>query len=81
MIDDLELREHGLDIIPFVANRFDPFSDGRFKMTYREQHKNAEELRKFSERDALAYPEWASLCGRDSGLLHRYWFQEPPTLA
>ena len=81
VIDDLKLREHGLDIIPFIANRFDPFPDGRFIMTYREQHKNGEELRKFSEHDALAYPEWASFWGRASGLLHRYWFQEPPTLA
>lgn len=77
VIDDLELREHGLDIISFVASPFDPFPDGRFITTYREQHKNAEELRKFSEHDALAYPEWSSFWGRPSGLLHRYWFQEP----
>ena len=81
VIDDLELREHGLDIIPFVASRFDPFPDGRYIMTYRERHKNAEELRKFSEHDAQAYPEWASFWERASGLLHRYWFREPPTLA
>ena len=81
VIDDLELRGHGLEIIPFIAARFDPFPDGRFIMTYREHHKNAEELRKFSEHDALAYPGWASFWERASGLLHRYWFQEPPTLA
>ncbi|MCH8088187.1 MAG: NAD(P)/FAD-dependent oxidoreductase [Chloroflexi bacterium] len=81
VIDDLELRENGLDIIPFVSFRLDPFPDGRYILTHREHHKNAEELRKFSEHDARAYPDWANFWERASGLLHRYWFREPPTLA
>ncbi|MCH9036428.1 MAG: NAD(P)/FAD-dependent oxidoreductase, partial [Chloroflexi bacterium] len=81
VIDDLELREHGLDIIPFVSFRLDPFPDGRYILTHREHHQNAEELRKFSEHDARAYPDWANFWERASGLLHRYWFREPPTLA
>ena len=69
VIDDLELREHGLDIIPFVSFRLDPFPDGRYILTHREHHKNAEELRKFSEHDARAYPDWANFWERASGLL------------
>ncbi|MEE9199107.1 MAG: NAD(P)/FAD-dependent oxidoreductase [Dehalococcoidia bacterium] len=81
VIDDLQLREHGLDIIPFTVYRFDPFPDGRYIMSYREHHKHQEEIRKFSEHDAQAYPEWASFWERASGIHHRYWLQDPPTLA
>ena len=81
VIDDLKLRDNGLDIIPFTTFRFDPFPDGNYIMTYRENYRNAEELARFSERDARALPEWTSFWERASAILHRYWFREPPTLA
>ena len=81
VIDDLKLRDNGLDIIPFTTFRFDPFPDGNHIMTYRENHKNARELARFSEKDAQAFPEWASFWERASAILHSYWFREPPTIA
>ena len=81
VIDDLKLRDNGLDIIPFMTFRFDPFPDGNYIMTHRENHRNAAELARFSERDARAFPEWTSFWERASAILHRYWFREPPTIA
>ncbi|MFQ5933759.1 MAG: phytoene desaturase family protein [Dehalococcoidia bacterium] len=83
VIDDLELREHGLEIIPLEYDSIHPFLDGKY-MQAGERHEHqemAEQVAKFSEQDARMYPEWASFWERAADIMYRYWLKEPPTFA
>lgn len=83
VIDELELREHGLEIIPMVYGYFHPFPDGKYIQmdAGSENQVRYDDIAKFSEHDARVYPEWDSFWERAAGILHRYWLKEPPTLA
>ncbi len=83
VIDDLALREHGLEIIPTVYGHFHPFPDGKFIQLddQHEQRGNTAQIAEFSDHDAKAYPEWASFWDRASDIMYRYWLKEPPTFA
>ncbi|MFQ5933884.1 MAG: phytoene desaturase family protein [Dehalococcoidia bacterium] len=83
VIDDLELREYGLEIIPTTYGHFHPFPDGQYLQigSWGDLEEDVEEIARFSERDARAYPEWRAFWEQASGILHRYWLKEPPTLA
>ncbi|MCH7997801.1 MAG: NAD(P)/FAD-dependent oxidoreductase, partial [Chloroflexi bacterium] len=83
VIDDLELRDFGLEIIPIRHGNFHPFPDGRYLyFEGREDHQaHAKEIAKLSQHDADAYPEWSSFWDKASDILHRYWLKDPPTLA
>ena len=83
VIDDLELKENGLEIIQEEYDSFHPFPDGQY-IQFGPQWTSEEtraEIAKFSEHDAQAYPEWQAFWERASGIIYRYWLQEPPTIA
>ncbi|MFQ5872547.1 MAG: phytoene desaturase family protein [Dehalococcoidia bacterium] len=80
VIEDLELKNHGLDIIPTTGGRFHPYPDGKYMYIGGDYQRNIDEIAKFSEHDARAYSKWASFWQRAAGILYRYWLQEPPTL-
>ncbi len=84
IIDDLELRDNGLDIIPLEYEHFHPFPDGNYLQMgviagYKEG--DVSEVARFSEHDAKVFPQWRSFWERASSILYRYWLKEPPTLA
>lgn len=83
VIDDLELRNHGLELIPTEYGSFHPFPDGRYLQLGARANKwdRFEGTVGLSEQDARAYTEWAAFWTRASGILYRYWLQDPPTLA
>ena len=88
VIDDLKLREHGLEIIPLPgtghgSSGIHPFLDGTHLNGpgIESQFDIAEQLRSFSEHDARAYAGWASFWEQASGILHPYFLTDPPTLA
>ena len=82
VIDDLELRKFGLEIIPTPFAGFHPFPDGKhLSMGWSKGDSDRQELAKFSERDAEAYPAWNEFWQQAAGIIYRYWLREPPTLA
>ncbi len=83
VIDDLKLREYGLDIIPPSHGLFRPFPDGKhMSLGFFEGHnEDLTQIAAFSPHDAEIYPQWEEFWERASGILHRYWLQDPPTLA
>ncbi|MFQ5934634.1 MAG: phytoene desaturase family protein, partial [Dehalococcoidia bacterium] len=60
VIDDLKLKEHGLEIIPMEYGSFHPFPDGTYIQSggVGQQRTSVDEIAKFSEHDAKVYPEW-----------------------
>ena len=58
IINDLELKKYGYEIIERNPSSFSPFPDGRYLMFWSDQKKTVEEIAKFSKKDAARYPEF-----------------------
>jgi len=58
IIQELELKKYGYEIIERDPSSFSPFPDGRYMMFWRDQKKTCEEIAKFSKKDAERYPEF-----------------------
>ena len=78
---DLRLRHHGLHIYPLEPLELRPFPDGRSLTLYRDEARNVEAIRAFSEHDAEAYPRWNAMWARASEVVNPYRLQSPPIVA
>ncbi len=58
VIQDLELKKYGYEIIERDPSSFSPFPDGRSLTFWRDQKRTCEEIAKFSKKDAEKYPEF-----------------------
>lgn len=58
VINDLELKKYGYEVLQRNPSSFSPFPDGRYLMFWKDQKKTCEEIAKFSKRDAAIYPEF-----------------------
>ena len=81
VIDDLELRKHGLGIHPVDPYRFQPFPSGNYMLRWHDEKHNAEELARLSPPDLDGYHRFQQFMARAAGIIHRYFLDEPPTLA
>ena len=81
VIDDLELRKHGLSIHPVDPYRFQPFPSGRYMLRWHDEANNAEEIARLAPGDLAGYHRYQDFMARAAGILHRYFLQDPPTLA
>ena len=81
VIEDLNLVEHGLDIISLDPFRIHIFPEGQSLCAWQDHESNVEQIRRLSTRDAARYTEFSLFWKRASGLLHPYFLTEPPTLA
>ena len=92
VIDDLKLREHGLEILkgpdkPGAGSTsmrgIHPFPDGTFTggPGINSPLDSAEQLRQFSENDARSYFEWNSFWEQAASILYKTFLSEPPTIS
>jgi len=81
VIDDMELRRHGLEIYGQDPRVFYPFPDGRHFVAWSDDQRTAEEIGRLSAHDARAYPGFQAFRKRAAGLLRPYLLTAPPTLA
>jgi phytoene dehydrogenase-like protein len=81
IVRDLELRRHGLEIFELEPLEFRPFPDGRHLVLYRDEARNIEAIRAFSELDAVAYPRWNAMWERAAAIVDPYRLRTPPSLA
>ena len=81
VIDQLGLRQHGLQVYPVDPFRFTPLPGGQRMLLWHDDQRTAEEIKKISPKDAERFNDWAAFWERAAGILHRYFLTEPPTLA
>lgn len=58
VVRDLEMERYGYDIRPFNPQYFVPFPDGRYFMSFLDDRKTKEEVRKFSQRGADRWDDY-----------------------
>ncbi len=81
VIEDLELRKHGLHIHPVDPYRFQPFPSGEYMLRWHDEANNAEEIARLAPEDLDGYHRYQDFMARAAGILHRYFLEDPPTLA
>jgi phytoene dehydrogenase-like protein len=75
------MRRYGFEVFELEPLEMRPFPDGRHIVLYRDEARNVEAIRRFSEHDAEAYPRWNAFWERASSIVNRYRLRTPPTLA
>src|SRR6202453_1028997 len=78
IVRDLDLRRYGFEAIERDPASFSPFLDGRYLMLGRGAVRDAEEIAKFSRRDAAAYPKYEAMLARVAAVIEPTITQIPP---
>src|SRR6266568_7616535 len=58
IIRDLELAKYGFEMLPRSPSSFTPYPDGRYLMMGPDKNLTAQQVAKFSARDATALPRY-----------------------
>ncbi len=80
IIRDLRLHDYGFEAIERNPASFSPFLDGRYLMLGRGLAQDADEIAKFSKRDALNYPKYEAMLERVASVVEPTLTQVPPNL-
>lgn len=78
VIHDLELERFGYEILPKDPAFFSPFPDGRSLFVWRDDRKTAEEIARFSRRDAERYPLYEAFLERLATFVEPWLLRTPP---
>ena len=78
IINELKLKQNGLNILPRNPSSFTPMKDGRHLMLGPDMKKNQESISQFSEKDAAAFPKYESLLERVAAVLEPTLSQVAP---
>ena len=81
VIDDLELRKHGLEIYEMDPVSFSPLPGGNHVMRWHDDERTAESIARISPADGARYHDWVAFWERAGGIILRYFLTDPPTLA
>ena len=81
VIDDLQLREHGLAIHPVDPYRFQPFPDGNYLLRWHHAADSEAEIARLAPGDVAGYRRYRAFMDRAAGILYRSFLTDPPTLA
>ncbi len=78
IIRELELKRHGLEILPRNPSSFTPLEDGRYLLLGHDDEANRREIAEFSTRDAEAYPRYDAMLTRVAEVLEPILQSPPP---
>src|SRR5581483_2543725 len=78
IIRDLDLKRHGLELLPRNPSSFTPLPDGRSLTLGPDLAANQREIAKFSERDAEAFPRYEALLERLARFIEPTLMETPP---
>ena len=81
VIDDLQLRQHGLAIHPVDPYRLQPFPGGNYLLRWHDAANNEAEIARLAPGDVDGYRRYRDFMGRAAAILHRSFLTDPPTLA
>ncbi len=80
VIRDLELERFGYAVDPKEPAFFSPFPDGRYLLMGSDLRRTCEEIRKFSARDAEAYPRYEEFLDRLAQFIRPLLLEAPPNI-
>jgi len=81
VIKDLQIEKFGYQVYPKNPAFFSPFPDGRYLIMWSDVQKTCDEIRKFSARDAAAYPRYEEFVDRLARFVEPLLLETPPDIA
>ena len=81
VINDLELRKHGLEIYEMDPVSFSPLPGGNHIMRWHDDERTAESIARISPADGARYHDWVAFWEQAGGIIQRYMLSDPPTLS
>jgi phytoene dehydrogenase-like protein len=80
IIDELDLSDFGYEILPKDPAFFSPLPDGRALFVWRDDQRTADNIARFSVRDARRYPEYEAFLARLGEFIDPWLMAAPPDL-
>ncbi len=80
IIDELKLKQYGLEILPRTPSSFTPMRDGRHLLLGPDAELNRRSIARFSPRDAEAYPRYEALLERVASIIEPILSRGAPEL-
>ena len=81
VVSDLQLAQHGLEILPLDPAVFSPTLDGDHVLLWRKPEMTVEAIRQLSESDAGRWNGFAALVSKATGLLGSIYAAPPDVLS
>ena len=81
ILNDLDVWEHGLELLERNPRSFMPFPDGRFLVSWNDHQAYLDEIAKFSKKDAANYDYYDQAVERASQIMDKYILRRPPSWA
>ena len=81
VIQDLKLSEFGYEAYSTDPTDLFPFPDGTYLAGWKDEEKLADEISKFSSKDAQAYFQVQRYIDKYAGYITETWLRTPPTFA
>src|SRR2546421_6672227 len=78
IIRDLDLSRYGFELLPRSPSSFTPFPDGRFLLMGPDKQLTAQQVTKFSGRDATALPRYEAMLERVADFIEPTLLRTPP---
>jgi phytoene dehydrogenase-like protein len=80
IVEDMQLGKHGLQKLESPVRIFAPAPDGSVLTLYTDAKRSAEEIRKFSAKDAASYVEFQEVLARAAGIVAQLLELTPPEI-
>jgi phytoene dehydrogenase-like protein len=81
ILNELDVWEHGLELIERNPRFFMPFPDGQYLVYWNEHDRMLEEMRKFSPKDAANYQAYDDFVERACQVMDQFILKPPPSFA
>ena len=81
VIDDLEMRRYGFEVLNLDPEPFHPYPDGRRLCRWHSLERCQDEVARFSHRDAEALPAWQAFWRRAAEIIYPWFLKPPPSRA
>jgi phytoene dehydrogenase-like protein len=81
VLNDLDLWEHGLELIERNPRFFMPFPDGQYLVYWNEDEQLADEIARFSKADARNYVAFGDFVERACQVMDQFILRNPPSFA
>ena len=81
IIQDLELAQHGLEILSFNPSVLSPLPSGEFVLLWNEAEKSRKEIARFSKKDAAKYEKFCAQIERLARFMESVFAAPPPNVA
>jgi phytoene dehydrogenase-like protein len=80
ILSDMQLEKHGLKLLTPSVGAVALSPDGRALTLYNDRDKSAQEIAKFSQKDAAKYPDFQESLGRMGGVIGEALRLPPPNI-